>query len=274
MKQDFKLLIVHISTIENEKEDSINSIKNQTYTNYDIRLIENKGKVEAHNEMYSYFTRHTEYDLLVKVDGDMVITKNNFFNEVIKHYKKIKASKIIVPVFDYYTNDYIAGLNIFDRTTKWILNSDNIFTDRKDINSSPSYRANILKHYVLHCPNPNNKQSFHYGLQRGFKAFMPGIKKSGRHYGSFLPIKKVVRQYKLNKDLNRYYALMGFYTCMTNFNLNSNVLSYGDEFENLINSIKIEKVTFNFLNNVITKGRLTYYLYWSIHRIHSFTIKN
>jgi hypothetical protein len=81
-----RILAGTLYTIENEFEDCCRSIRNQTYKNYDHLVIRNLPKKEAHNNLYQAFVDEADrYDLLVKIDADMVLCDENLFERIVKN---------------------------------------------------------------------------------------------------------------------------------------------------------------------------------------------
>jgi len=267
-----KILVVHISTIENEIDASIQSIKEQTYKDYDIYYIKNKGKVQAHNVMYKYFMENDNYDILVKVDGDMVINNKYLLERIIEIFKSKNCDKMLIPVYDYFTEDYIIGMTVFNKNISWQLTRSNVFTDRKEVGTYSKYFANELKGSILHCVKPNKFQSFHYGLQRGYKAFQPTTITSKRYYGSFSPIIRLCKKYELHKDRQRFYAIMGFFYIMVNPSVESCVLSYGKCFYTTIERVMRNKYFYTSLSKVVLLRHITYLIFWFLHRLYALFI--
>lgn len=194
-----KLLVATLKTIEQEFEMCCESIKSQEYSNYDHIVIENMRKAEAHDKLYGMFQNSSDqYDLLIKIDADMVIDDINLFKKVVEEFvENERLDHLIVPVYDHFIKMNIDGVNVYRNTVKWQPNEDNYYTDRGQVDNTimdcKRWTVNESMPIIHHCPNPSSFQSFHYGMHRAIKAFQ--FKKRGefykgaKHWGGFGHIK-------------------------------------------------------------------------------------
>jgi len=172
-----KILVGLLSTIENEYKECINSIKKQQNANFDIYEIKNKPKNIAHDKLYSKFQTNSDYfDLLIKIDADMVIEDVNLFYKIVNEFIVNKElDHLVIPVYDHFMGKHIWGVNVHRNTVKWNTNVDNYSTDT--VQKEETVRG--LKEWIVpeespiihHCPNPSPFQAFHFGLHRSIKAF-------------------------------------------------------------------------------------------------------
>lgn len=194
-----KFLVGTLKTIEQEFEMCCEAIKSQEYSNYDHLVIKNMRKAEAHDKLYGIFQNSSDqYDLLIKIDADMVIDDVNLFNKVVEEFlKNERLDHLVIPVYDHFIKKNIDGVNVYRNRVKWRPNEDNYYTDRGQVdNTMMDYKrwtANRSMPIIHHCPNPSSFQSFHYGIHRAIKAFQ--FKKKGelyngvKHWGNFGHIK-------------------------------------------------------------------------------------
>ena len=60
---------------ENEYGECLETIKAQTYSNFDLSVYEHLPKLEAHKALYhAFLDQKNVYDFLIKIDADMVLT--------------------------------------------------------------------------------------------------------------------------------------------------------------------------------------------------------
>ena len=267
------ILVGVLVTIENEYNDCINSIRSQSYADYKIFEINNKPKNIAHDLLFSYFSENKDkYDILIKIDADMVIADNNLFKDIIREFKENKRlDRLFIPVFDHFVGRNLGGVNVYRNTVKWDKNKDNYFTDRghkKDtIRDNKSWQIPENTPIIHHCPNPSNYQAFHFGLHRMMKALQPGKINAKINKIHWRTIRWILEKHKNNKTDNLKYALMGA-DCALSFKLKDHNLSYGDEkvqelYEMYDNSAK-NLINYNSSINILVKSmKYSYpYDYW------------
>ena len=168
-----KILVATLYAGENEFERCVASIRAQTLAPVEHLIIENLPKREAHEKMFSAFINHRDrFDLLVKVDADMVLCSENLFAGIVRRFQDDPRMQVLgIKVYDYFTDCKMSGLNTFRNTIDWSPNSDNVFTDQFDFDRS-GYRRDdrALAPAAKHCCNPSPFQAFHFGVHRGVKA--------------------------------------------------------------------------------------------------------
>lgn len=274
-----RLLIGTLYSGENEFEESCQAIKKQSYDNYYHLVIKNLTKIEAHNKLYSYFMDNSnEFDLLIKIDADMVIIDHDFFSKIVTIFQKNKKlDRVIIPLLDFFVSQKIMGINIYRNTVKWVINSESVFTDRKEKYSNKNNKEiyHSLSDSVIHCKNPSLHQAFHFGYHRGFKGVQPGIVKAKKYGVYWKDLKKVLTNYKENKDERVLFALLGFYTATFGFNHTADMLSNNStQFTELLN--KYKNMSIEQKRNKIRNLKLlfwfikpSYVILWFMHRIYS-----
>jgi hypothetical protein len=201
-----KLLIGTLYSGEEQFQECCDAIKSQTYRNYEHLIIKYLPKKEAHDSLYSTFmNRAHEFDLLVKVDADMVIEKPDLFKNIIDEFVSDPAlDLLLIAVKDFFTNRLLMGINVFRNRVKWEFNDDHLFTDMKHI---PGTVRKTKKDYTnlapaaIHCKNPGYFQAFHFGFHRGMKAV-----KGGTNWNILFD---VIKQYEINPDVRLAYTILG-----------------------------------------------------------------
>jgi hypothetical protein len=204
-----RLLVGTLYSIENEYDECCKAIKAQTYHNYEHIVIENLPKKEAHDTLYrTFMSRRDEYDLLIKVDADMVIEKTDLFERIVNEFDNdSELDMLLIAVHDFFTDRLMIGMNIFRNTVRWRVDDDNLFTDMKHIKSTVrkvKKDSTDLAPAAIHCKNPGNYQAFHFGFHRAMKAIKGGT--------NWRVLFDVISHYHKNSHLRLAYVLLGAHT--------------------------------------------------------------
>jgi hypothetical protein len=201
-----KLLVGTLYTIENEFEDCCASIQSQNYRDFEHIVLRDLSKQEAHEALYGHFMEKAEeYDLLVKVDADMVIPDRDLFGKIVDRFESDpELDLLLIAVHDFPADRLVTGLNVFRNSVRWALGSEALFTDR-------TYLANTVRKKVkdttgsapaaIHCANPSPFQAYHYGFHRGMKAVF-----GGDRWGVLAAL---TNHYRHNRDVRLAYAILG-----------------------------------------------------------------
>lgn len=194
-----KILVGIMHSNEPQVEDCIKSVNNQKYNDhYDYFVISGLTKREAHDKLYSQFmNKQDEFDIFIKLDGDMVIERSDFFIFIEEKFKRyINLDWIRLEVFDYFLQENMSGLNIYSNTVRWDTNSNNFFTDRTMIKNSVRKDIGIVpsEKWITHCKDASLYQAFNFGFHRAIKAFQFNSNKkiySTLQWNAFLRISKL-----------------------------------------------------------------------------------
>jgi len=168
-----KIFIGTLYSGENEFEECITSIQNQTYKNFEHFVFENLPNREAHHALFKSFkSKIDEFDLLVKVDADMVICSNDLFSQIVKKMTDHPDLDVFsIAVKDFFTGQLINGLNAYRNTVNWDFDKQTMFVDIPDVSREKTcYDETELAPAAIHCKNPSKYQAFHYGVHRGLKS--------------------------------------------------------------------------------------------------------
>jgi len=220
-----RILVGTLYTIENEYEDCVNSIRDQTYKNYEHLVIRNLPKKEAHDTLYQTFMDNSgTYDILIKIDADMVLCRDDLFERIVERFTgDPELDLLLIAVHDFFTDDLLLGMNIFRNTVQWNKNKDDLITDR--IYDPGTIRKKEKDYHELapaaiHCPNPGPYQAFHFGFHRGMKAVRRG--------GNWGIVQALFNRYRKNPNNQVVYALLGVKSAFTNrFSIEN--ISYSDD---------------------------------------------
>ncbi len=243
---NLKFLIGTLYSVENEFDECIISIKNQNYKNFEHVVFSGMENREAHNTLYNHFMQNSQYfDVFVKVDADMIIEDVYFLDKLNSYLNKnLEISRLIIPVFDYYTDSDIAGVNVYRNDVKWDTNiNERYFVDRIEISATIKKIKTELftfKNSITHCKNPNIHQTYMFGYHRTLKAFQPEI---------FLPKlessnwKRFHYIYKHKLNIPAYHQVFyGIYDAIT-FSESTKFNSYKYQ----LNKTSVERHFFSFL---------------------------
>ena len=202
-----KIFVGILYSGENEYDECITSIKAQSYDNYDIYCYKYLPKLEAHRTLYHNFINHKEkYDILIKIDADMVLTTNDLFARIVDKFNQNPWLDVLgIAILDFFSGGYINGLNSYRNTVKWELNPKNVNADKVIVdNEHYLFDDKDLAPAAFHCKNPSKLQAFHFGVHRGIKIFAP--KHSTTHWAL---LEKTWENFLLTKDVRIGLAVLG-----------------------------------------------------------------
>lgn len=161
---------------ENEFEQCISSLKNQTYRNYDYFVIENQPNKAAHDQLYQRFMDSaSNYDAFLKLDADMVFANERALEQLCDQVE-LDTSILFSWVNDIPSSLKIPGIFMFRSNVVWTGNSDNL-----NVDYAPQFtgrrKAIGDRDLVLHMPDPSPLQLLRYGVHKALKAIQPDRRK-------------------------------------------------------------------------------------------------
>ncbi len=156
---------------EEEFEESRYLVGKQQEVLVDHFFIKNLPEYEAHGELWkTWESAKNDYDLFIKVDADTLIDDPRMFEKIYTHFKsEPRLTGMQIPLFDYFTNGLIAGLNCFSPVVKFRNANSRLHADHADTNHDITMKGDKVSHLApagRHCAYPNKRQAFHYGLHR------------------------------------------------------------------------------------------------------------
>lgn len=180
-----KILIGILKVDEPQFDALITSIKDQLSKGDDTFVLEGYSKHEAHDLLFRRFTAlSSDFDIFLKMDADMIIERDDFLSFIRQQFNTHKGLDWLhLHIWDSILGTYISGLNAFSNRVRWSKNSDNLFTDRKQIASSIQSQRIIdepTEKWVSHCKNATFEQAYNFGSHRAVKAFQFGVKATNR----------------------------------------------------------------------------------------------
>ena len=201
---------IYVGTLysgENEYEECLASIQSQTYRDFEHFVFKNLPKREAHRALFSSFLGRADvYDVLIKVDADMVLCSDTLFQRIVQKLSHSTNLDVLsVGVHDFFTGQLINGLNAYRNTVRWDFDKETLFTDIPEVaRDKYLYDDKELAPAAIHCKNPSPLQAFHYGVHRGLKSI---AKIHSTTHWAFL--REVWRNFKKTSDVRIGLAVLG-----------------------------------------------------------------
>jgi hypothetical protein len=192
---------------ENEFEECVASIKRQTYTNYKHQIFSHLPNALAHRTLFQTFLdRKDEFDILIKVDADMVLCSERLFENIVQWMTKHpNMDSYSIAVQDFFTGILINGLNTYRNTNHWNYSRETMFVDIPETSGRRYYFDQIeFAPAAVHCKNPSKYQAFHYGVHRGLKSIQ--LHHSTSHWAM---LEKVWRNFLHTQDVRIGLAVLG-----------------------------------------------------------------
>lgn len=171
-----KLFVGTLYSGENEFQECLDSIKMQSYKDFQHFIFRDLPNKEAHITLFkSFLESGSDYDILIKVDADMVLSNDTLFEEIVRKFETNDWMDLFaIAVYDFFSDQLIWGLNSYRNTVEWDLEKEMIFVDISKVSSDRAYYDDvILAPAAIHCKNPSPFQAFHYGVHRGLKSIQP-----------------------------------------------------------------------------------------------------
>lgn len=172
-----RLFIGTLYTIENEFDECVQSIARQSFQNFDHFVLRNLPNKEAHVRLFrSFLDQANIFDVLIKVDADMVLSRTTLFAEIVAELEANPWAQVLsIAVHDFFSDELIWGLNAYRNTVRWDFNKETLFVDRPNVPKENYLMNNSeLAPAAYHCKNPSPYQAFHFGVHRGLKVIQPG----------------------------------------------------------------------------------------------------
>ncbi|MBN2466489.1 hypothetical protein JXD38_12790 [candidate division WOR-3 bacterium] len=207
-----RILVGTLYCGENELPECVASIERQTYRNFSHEVFSYLPDKAAHEALYGRFMSHADrFDLLVKVDADMVLVRDDFFQRVVDTFTAHPELKLLgTAVHDFFSDQLVQGLNAYRRGIEWA--ADGLFTDAVSFGDSEVlFDTDDLAPAAYHCPNPSDLQSFHYGVHRALKVVQPRcqVKRRIDAIGHWATLERIWANFLRRKDLRIGLAALG-----------------------------------------------------------------
>lgn len=230
-----KVKIITMYCGESEFEQCVEMVNSQKCDFiFDQVFIKNKANAEAHNELYKIIMDESDvYDYFVKLDADMVLNNETALQRLMTVVTDSDADIFSIPVHDYMTDSMIWGLNVYRSGVKWLLGTDDLFTDQQRLNGkfiSAKKNLTVQESLVSHAEDPNEFQAFVFGVHRASKVIQSESYSFllGHAWGQINTLFKVVEAYNKSNEIKRAYAIIGAYYTLKKLNKRVGLFSKED----------------------------------------------
>ena len=160
---------------ENDFDNCSKIIKEQENAHICHFVVSNMSEHEAHQKLYSVWEQaKNTYELFIKVDADTILSHSNVISEHVKLFtNNPRLTGTQAWLHDYLTDSKIYGLSCIRNTVSFTKCTNHLYPDRVDGKHDIVLRGDQLPNSLnpagVHCPNPSDKQAFHYGVHRALK---------------------------------------------------------------------------------------------------------
>lgn len=191
---------------ENEFEECFDSIQMQSYKMFQHKIFKYLPNKEAHVTLYKSFLENADFDLLVKIDADMVLTNDTLFEKIVQKFESNDWMDLLgIAVYDFFSDQLIWGLNAYRKSVRWDFEKETIFVDIPEVPRNKILFDKIdLAPAAIHCKNPSPFQAFHYGIHRALKSLQPIH--SETHWNT---LKRTWGNFQRTKDIRVGLASLG-----------------------------------------------------------------
>lgn len=169
-----RFLVLTLHCGENEIEACKDSVARQHAVSVDQIVFSDLGNIEAHHRLYNeIMTRAGEFDFFLKLDADMVFSRDTALSEVAQYFAaRPRLDHLAVDVNDHFTGRCMPSVHTFSPSVKWNLSTNQaLFVDPfPQIPGKRSTRPTDIAPFVEHAPNPHPFQAFHFGVHRALKS--------------------------------------------------------------------------------------------------------
>ncbi len=168
-----RVMVGTLHSGEPQFERLCESVRAQSYPEglVDHVVISGHPNRDAHDALYTRFLEGP-WDLLVKVDADMVIEDPDFLSHVASFFEHARGVDLLqAAITDFYTSGPMHGVNAYTKHIPWRSSEqDDLFTDRTGVP--------LERHYVVptrflsavtHSPSPSDLQAFRFGVRRALE---------------------------------------------------------------------------------------------------------
>src|SRR5690242_14514637 len=116
-----RILVGTLYTIENEFAACCAAIQRQTHTDFEHLVLEKLPNKVAHDTLYrTFMQRSDEFDLLIKIDADMVIRSPNLFAAIVAKFRADPLlDEYVIQLHDFFTDRPMWGMSVYRNTVRW-----------------------------------------------------------------------------------------------------------------------------------------------------------
>jgi hypothetical protein len=179
-----RILVGTLRTVENEFEQCCDSIQKQSYGAKEHLVLSDLPNREAHITLFrTFMDRADDFDLLVKIDADMVLCRDDLFANLVDYFRDHpQIHRYSIAVHDFFTDRLIMGMNVYRNTLRWV-HDDSIFVENSSLLRLVGESGELvplpigstindmekLAPAAVHCADPSEFQAFHFGVHKGLK---------------------------------------------------------------------------------------------------------
>jgi hypothetical protein len=172
-----RILVVTLYAGENEFGRMRDALARQDGVAVEHLVIRDLPEKQAHTRLYAaIMARRDDFDLAVKLDADMVLSRNSALAEVCGVFRDTPdLDHAVFAVADWFSRAPIMGVHAFSPRCVWEANEDELFVDHDP--HFPGGNAVCWgppAPFVDHCPDPAPLQAYHFGVHRALKAVQAG----------------------------------------------------------------------------------------------------
>jgi len=210
-----KILVGMMYSGENEYPLAIDSLKKQSFKQWELFTIENKPNKEAHDLLYKTFMASSNnYTLFMKLDADMVCQHKDMLLKIVELFNENKKLDLLgIDVLDWYSNILIPSQLTYSNRCQWGGNADQLMVDQHPINVQDylSISEPPIAGIIKHSPNPSPIQAYQFGIHRGLKACLVdrAEKKIPRALGHWTILSHIWQNYRRKPDIRLLYTITG-----------------------------------------------------------------
>jgi hypothetical protein len=210
-----RVFVATLHSGENELEQCKASVRRQTYPNYTHRVFENLPNRSANAHVFTTFKDLAgEYGLLVRLDADMVIARDDLFERIVDTFKARPPVKVLViAVSDFFSDQLVMGLAAYRSDLAWPPEfREDLFTDAVPVQPDEILIDwDRLAPAAYHCPNPSDLQCLHYGVQRALKVIQPKqrVRRRADAKVHWETLERAWRNFLLRRDRRLGLAVLG-----------------------------------------------------------------
>lgn len=202
-----KIFVGTLYSGENEFEECLDSIQKQSYKKFQHFVYKNLPNKEAHATLYrSFLERADKFDVLIKVDADMVLANTEIFRNIVEKLEANDWMEIFtIAVLDFFSGQLIWGLNAYRSSVRWDFDKETLFVDYSEVTREKMFLDDkVLAPAAIHCKNPSLFQAFHYGVHRGLKSLEP--LRGEKHWEL---LERTWANFQRTKDIRVGFACLG-----------------------------------------------------------------
>lgn len=209
-----KVMIGTLHSGEREINACKRSVERQRYPGLEHVVIAGMPKKAAVSTLMERFLA-SDAELMVKLDGDMVLLDESFVERVVATFAAGENIDLLqMGILDFYSGRTMQGVNAYRQGFEWHTErQDRLFTDKTQVAKErrlvtwASFRDSCV-----HAPDPSPFHSFHFGVHRGLKVLQPHTdrRRDDQALEQFVYLEATWEHFLLRRDPRLAFAVLGF----------------------------------------------------------------